>query len=60
MYNTGPLNLSVCALCPVLNAEMAFTAQIIPAGGIHVGAELIHVSLFTQHLLRAFNCILDH
>lgn len=39
---------------------MAFTAEVIPTGGLCVDAELIHISFLTQHLLRAFNCILTH
>lgn len=39
---------------------MAFTDEIIPTRGLRVNAKPLHFSLFTKHLLGAFNCILTH
>lgn len=57
------LNPTFCfLLCPAClpGAEMALTAKAVPTWGLCVDAELIHVSLFTQHLLWDFNRILAH
>lgn len=42
------------------DAEMALTAETVPTRGLRVHAELVYVSLFAQHLLWDFNCVLAH